>query len=86
MGAAAASSYAVSDRRAHDGQRLCGQHPQRGVLGRAENDDRFAYVTNFGDGTVSCYEITADRSLRLHEPVAGSNGRREGPPRRSDLR
>jgi 6-phosphogluconolactonase len=35
-------------------------------------DDRFAYVTNFGDGTVSCYEITADRSLRLHEPVAGS--------------
>jgi 6-phosphogluconolactonase len=37
------------------------------------NDDRFAYVTNFGDGTVSCYEITADQSLRLHEPVAGSN-------------
>lgn len=37
-------------------------------------DDRFAYVTNFGDGTVSCYEITADRSLRLHEPVAGSAG------------
>jgi 6-phosphogluconolactonase len=22
---------------------------------------------------VSCYEIAADRSLRLHEPVAGSN-------------
>jgi 6-phosphogluconolactonase (cycloisomerase 2 family) len=35
-------------------------------------DDRFAYVTNFGDGTVSCHEITADRGLRLHEPVAGS--------------
>jgi 6-phosphogluconolactonase len=35
-------------------------------------DDRFAYVTNFGDGTISCYEIAADRSLRLHEPVAGS--------------
>src|SRR5262249_50672674 len=32
----------------------------------------FAYVTNFGDGTVSCYEITAGRSLKLHEPVAGS--------------
>jgi 6-phosphogluconolactonase len=30
-------------------------------------------VTNFGDGTVSCYEIAADGSLRLHEPVAGSN-------------
>jgi 6-phosphogluconolactonase len=35
-------------------------------------DDRFAYVTNFGDGTVSCYEIAGDRSLRLREPVAGS--------------
>jgi 6-phosphogluconolactonase (cycloisomerase 2 family) len=40
-------------------------------------DDRFAYVTNFGDGTVSCYEITADPSLRLHEPVAGSTRRGE---------
>jgi 6-phosphogluconolactonase len=41
------------------------------------NDDRFAYMTNFGDGTVSCYEISADRSLRLHEPVAGSTGQGE---------
>lgn len=40
-------------------------------------DDRFAYVTNFGDGTVSSYEITADRSLRLHDPVAGSAGQGE---------
>ena len=36
------------------------------------HDDRFAYVTNFGDGTVSCYEITAGRSLRLHDPVAAA--------------
>lgn len=36
------------------------------------NDDRFAYVTNFGDGTVSCYEIAADGRLKLHDPVAGS--------------
>jgi 6-phosphogluconolactonase len=40
-------------------------------------DDRFAYVTNFGDRTVSCYELGADRSLRLHEPVAGSTGQGE---------
>ena len=40
-------------------------------------DDRFAYVTNFGDGTVSSYEITADRSLRLRDPVAGSTGQDE---------
>jgi 6-phosphogluconolactonase len=50
-------------------------------------DDRFAYVTNFGDCTVSSYEITADRSLRLRDPVAASAGAgREGHPRRSDLR
>jgi 6-phosphogluconolactonase (cycloisomerase 2 family) len=40
-------------------------------------DDRFAYVTNFGDGTVSCYEITADRDLKLRAPVAGSTGQGE---------
>jgi 6-phosphogluconolactonase len=38
------------------------------------NDDRFAYVTNFGDGTVSSYKITADRSLKLLDPVAASAG------------
>jgi len=40
-------------------------------------DDRFAYVTNFGDGTVSSYEITADRSLKLRDPVAASAGQGE---------
>jgi 6-phosphogluconolactonase len=77
-GAAAASSYAVSG----SGELTM----VSGSVGdtRTEvcwvaltKDDRFAYVTNFGDGTVSCYEITADRSLRLHEPVAGSAGQGE---------
>ena len=36
------------------------------------NDGRFAYVTNFGDGTISCYEIRADGSLELAEAVAAS--------------
>src|SRR6266516_6606980 len=72
-GAAAASSYAV----AGAGELTM----MSGSVGdtRSEvcwvaltNDDRFAYVTNFGDGTVSCYEITAGGSLRLHDPVAGS--------------
>ena len=40
-------------------------------------DGRFAYVTNFGDGTVSSYEIAADRSLKLSDPVAGSTGRND---------
>ena len=37
-------------------------------------DDHFAYVTNFGDGTVSCYKTTGDGSLKLRDPVAGSTG------------
>jgi len=73
MGAAAASSYAVSG-----GGELTMMSGSVGDT-RSEvcwvaltNDDRFAYVTNFGDGTVSCYEIAADGRLTLHDPVAGS--------------
>jgi 6-phosphogluconolactonase len=33
-------------------------------------DGRFAYVTNFGDGTISTYEIAPDGSISLHDPVA----------------
>src|SRR5215469_17672403 len=74
-GEAAASSYAVSE---------VGELTMvSGSVGdtRSEvcwvaltKDDRFAYVTNFGDRTVSCYEITPDGSLKLHDPVAGSTG------------
>ena len=77
-GAAATSSYAVSG---------AGELTMvSGSIGdtRSEvcwvaltKDDRFAYVTNFGDGTVSSYEITADRSLRLRDPVAASAGQGE---------
>jgi 6-phosphogluconolactonase len=74
-GAAAASSYAVSGA---DLQLISGSIGDT----RSEvcwvvitKDDRFAYVTNFGDGTVSSYEIAADRRLKLSDPVAGSTGR-----------
>jgi 6-phosphogluconolactonase len=33
---------------------------------------RFAYVTNFGDGTISSFEIADDGDLALRDPVAGS--------------
>ena len=36
------------------------------------NDGQFAFVTNFGDGTVSSYEIATDGSLTLRDPVAGT--------------
>ena len=78
MGAAAASSYAVSG--AGELTMMSGSVGDT----RSEvcwvaltNDDRFAYVTNFGDGTVSCYEIAADGRLTLHDPVAGSARRGE---------
>jgi 6-phosphogluconolactonase len=77
-GAAAASSYAMSG--------AAELTLVSGTVGdtRSEvcwvaltNDDRFAYVTNFGDGTVSCYEITGDGGLKLHDSVAGSTGQSE---------
>jgi 6-phosphogluconolactonase len=35
-------------------------------------DGRFAYVTNFGDGTISSYEIGHEGALQLRSAVAGS--------------
>jgi len=72
-GAAAASSYAVSG--AGEVTMVSGSvgDTRSEVCWVAlSNDDRFAYVTNFGDGTVSCYEITPGGRLKLHHPVAGS--------------
>lgn len=73
VGAAAASSYAQSG----TGQLTLvsgsvGDNRSEVCWVALTNDDRFAYVTNFGDGTISCYEIAADRSLTLHNPVAGT--------------
>jgi len=75
-GAAAASSYAVSE----TGElkvisESVGDTRSEVCWVVVTKDDRFAFVTNFGDGTVSSYEITADRSLKLRNPVAGSTGR-----------
>jgi 6-phosphogluconolactonase (cycloisomerase 2 family) len=36
------------------------------------NDGRFAFVTNFGDGTISTYAIGADGSIELREAVAAT--------------
>jgi 6-phosphogluconolactonase len=78
IGAAAASSYAVSgaaELTAVSGS--VGDTRSEVCWVALTKDDRFAYVTNFGDGTVSCYEITGDGSLKLHDPVAGSTGQGE---------
>jgi 6-phosphogluconolactonase len=77
VGAAAASSYSLTN----SGELA----PVSGSIAdtRSEvcwaavtNDGRFAYVTNFGDGTISSYAIGDDGSLELRSAVAGST--REG--------
>ncbi|MEJ7704093.1 MAG: beta-propeller fold lactonase family protein [Geodermatophilaceae bacterium] len=35
-------------------------------------DQRFAYVTNFGDGTISSYRIAGDGSITLLESIAAT--------------
>ena len=73
VGEAAASSYSLG---------ASGElEPVSGSVGetRSEvcwaavtNDGRFAFVTNFGDGTISSYEIADDGRLELRKAVAGS--------------
>jgi 6-phosphogluconolactonase len=73
VGAAAASSYAVSgtgEIKKVSGS--VGDTRSEVCWAAVTNDGHFAYVTNFGDGTVSCYEIAGDGSLELRDPVAGS--------------
>jgi 6-phosphogluconolactonase (cycloisomerase 2 family) len=72
VGQAAASSYTLTG---------MGIEPVSGSIGdtRSEvcwavvtGDDRFAFVTNFGDGTISSYAIAGDGTLTLRDAVAGS--------------
>ncbi len=72
VGAAAASSYllggsqleAVSGSVRNTRSEVCWA-----VVGK---DGRYAYVTNFGDGTVSRYALADDGALELVDPVAAS--------------
>jgi 6-phosphogluconolactonase (cycloisomerase 2 family) len=73
IGAAAAASYSLTEP-----GRIA---PVSGSVGDTRSEvcwavvsqsGRFAYVTNFGDGTISSYEIAHDGALALREAVAGS--------------
>jgi 6-phosphogluconolactonase len=73
VGAAAASSYSFTD--SGDLAPVSGSiaDTRSEVCWAAVTDDgRFAYVTNFGDGTISSYEIGHDGSLELRDAVAGA--------------
>jgi 6-phosphogluconolactonase len=73
VGGAAASSYRLTDPRT--------LAPVSGSVGdtRSEvcwaavtKDGRYAFVTNFGDGTISSYTISDDGTLALQDAVAAS--------------
>ena len=73
VGAAAASSYAVDGGEITAVSGSVGDTRSEVCWAAVTNDGHFAYVTNFGDGTVSSYEIAGDGSLELRDPVAGSS-------------
>jgi 6-phosphogluconolactonase len=71
-GEAAASSYVIAD-----GDELMlvtgtvGSSRSEVCWAVVTGDDRFTFVTNFGDGTISSYEVAADGRL---SPVGQVNG------------
>jgi 6-phosphogluconolactonase len=72
IGAAAASSYALSSQGIALRSGSVGDTRSEVCWAVVTNDDRFAYVTNFGDGTISSYAIDADGSIELRDPVAAT--------------
>jgi 6-phosphogluconolactonase (cycloisomerase 2 family) len=77
-GAAAASSYAVNGAgELTPVSRSVGDTNTEVCWAVVTSDGRFAFVTNFSSGTVSSYEIAADGSLTLRDPVAGATRKGE---------
>jgi len=73
IGAAAASSYALAKPGRLTPISASIRDTRSEVCWAATTaDGRFAFVTNFGDGTISSYAIGGDGSISLLEPVAAS--------------
>jgi 6-phosphogluconolactonase len=73
IGAAAASSYAlVGPAELKAVSRSVKDTRSEVCWAAVTKDGRFAYVTNFGDGTISSYAIRDDDSIELAEAVAGT--------------
>jgi len=71
IGAASASSYRVAGAEVRRVSEAVGDTRSE-VCWAAIAGDRHAYVTNFGDGTISRYTIADDGWLELAEPVAAT--------------
>jgi 6-phosphogluconolactonase (cycloisomerase 2 family) len=72
IGEAAASSYALAGTALSPVSGSVGDTRSEVCWAVVTADGRFAFVTNFGDGTISSYEIAGDGMLMLREAVAGS--------------
>jgi 6-phosphogluconolactonase len=73
MGAASASSYAVYEpARLSPVSRSVGDTRSEVCWAAISPDDRYLYVTNFGDGTISAYTIAGDGRLELLHAVAAT--------------
>ena len=88
VGAATASSYSLTGPTPHDVATVSSAVPDF----RTEvcwtvitEDERFAYVTNFGDGTISSYAVDPDGAITLHESIAATTSFGEFSVRDHDL-
>jgi 6-phosphogluconolactonase len=72
IGAAAASSYALEQGRLAPVSASVGDTRSEVCWAAVTKDGRYAYVTNFGDGTISSYSVGEDGSISLLEPVAAA--------------
>ena len=72
VGAAAASSYTLGTEGVSPVSRSVGNTRSEVCWAAVTPNGRFVYVTNFGDGTISSYEITESGGIELLEPVAAT--------------
>lgn len=72
VGAAAASSYALDKPELRNVSASVSNTRSEVCWAAVTKDGRFAYVTNFGDGTISSYAVGKDGTLELVNPVAAS--------------
>jgi len=73
-GKAAASSYAPENGSLAPVSRSVGNGRSEICWAVVTKDGRCAFTTNFADGAVSCYALSADGSLALENSAAGTAG------------
>ena len=74
-GAAAASSYSLRDGALEAVSRSVESSRSEVCWAVATKDGRHVYVTNFGDGSISRYDVGDDGTLALVEPIAATTVR-----------